>query len=757
MDRKEIREFSFGEFRLDADRRLLFRQGQAVALNSKTFDLLLTLVTSRGQVLTKNELLDRVWENQFVAENNLSVHIAALRKALGETKNDHRFIVTVPGKGYRFVGELNGAADHEMVVERHRFQRIVVEGIQVQVPDQANGGEADETITLTPTPRASRILAPPAARSPRPYLVSLLVLVVALAAMGGVYALSRRWTNRPAASMPFVQHRIRQLTTNGKAGNAALSPDGKLFAYTVDELGQKSLWLGFVDGGNQIRLREPAEATIRSLTFSPDNRDLYFLLRDEKTPQTSLFRIPAKGGVEMKVRAGIDDFALAPDGMRIAYGRTDKIAKQDSLVVGRIDNSEEQVAATFPQDRSFDSGTISWSPDGRHLAVILAEESRGIGNRLAILDAATGNIDKVAHQGFLQITKTAWLREGSGLILTAAELPTSSSVPQYRLFRVAYPGGQTQELTTDRSNYGASWHNDAGVSLSLAEAADLIVTVEHRQLANIWIAPAQDLSRAKQITFSSFGKYDGLWGLDWTPDGSLIYTTSDTQSQFLATVKSDGSGARDLTGPGHFDSVLTISADGRYVLFHSNRGSAIDIWRMDRDGANLKQLTFGGQGYHPAPSPDGRWVYYKSLLDGSGALFRVPMDGGEPERVTEGAAWWTSFSPDGRYFAASYMTDQVRLAIFSAKTNELIKQFELPKNGTLYMGSRWTPDSKAVTFRDKNYGYWIQPIDGGEPRRLEGLPKERLYNFSWSRDGRWIAFVRGPEIRDVVLIENVAQ
>lgn len=172
-------------------------------------------------------------------------------------------------------------------------------------------------------------------------------------------------------------------------------------------------------------------------------------------------------------------------------------------------------------------------------------------------------------------------------------------------------GGQLSEVTTDRSNYGASWHNDAGVTLSLAAAADKLLGVEHRQLANVWIAPADDLTRARQVTFGSFGKYDGLWGLDWTPEGGLIYTTSDTQSQFLATMDADGNGQKPLTAAGFIDSVLTVSNDGRHVVFHSNRtgsGNDFDIWRMDPDGGNAKQLTFGGKAFQPAPSPDSQWV-----------------------------------------------------------------------------------------------------------------------------------------------------
>src|SRR5688572_19880343 len=95
--------FSFGDFEIDGYRRLLLKHGQPVTLKSKTFDLLLTLVQNHGQLLTKDDLLSRVWEDQFVEENNLTVHMAAIRKALGETKGDRQFIVTVPGKGYRFV------------------------------------------------------------------------------------------------------------------------------------------------------------------------------------------------------------------------------------------------------------------------------------------------------------------------------------------------------------------------------------------------------------------------------------------------------------------------------------------------------------------------------------------------------------------------------------------------------------------------------------------------------------------------------
>lgn len=98
--------YDFGNFRLDAVKRLLLRDGEVVLLKSKDFDLLSALVERAGKVLEKDDLLKLVWPGSFVEESNLSVHIFALRRALGETPEDHNFIVTVPGRGYSFVAEV---------------------------------------------------------------------------------------------------------------------------------------------------------------------------------------------------------------------------------------------------------------------------------------------------------------------------------------------------------------------------------------------------------------------------------------------------------------------------------------------------------------------------------------------------------------------------------------------------------------------------------------------------------------------------
>jgi DNA-binding winged helix-turn-helix (wHTH) protein/TolB-like protein len=95
--------YEFGQFRLDARARQLHRSGVPVQLTAKAVDTLLVLLENHGDVIAKSDLMDRVWGETAVEENNLTQQISALRKAFGEKASDHKFIVTVPGRGYSFV------------------------------------------------------------------------------------------------------------------------------------------------------------------------------------------------------------------------------------------------------------------------------------------------------------------------------------------------------------------------------------------------------------------------------------------------------------------------------------------------------------------------------------------------------------------------------------------------------------------------------------------------------------------------------
>src|ERR1700723_1235474 len=110
------RIFQFGEFQLDARARSLRRDKVTVLLNSRAFDVLLYFVQNPGKVLTREELLKKVWAEAFVDENSLAQSISALRRALDERPGDNSYIVPVPGRGYQFVSAVTVVAPESLSV-----------------------------------------------------------------------------------------------------------------------------------------------------------------------------------------------------------------------------------------------------------------------------------------------------------------------------------------------------------------------------------------------------------------------------------------------------------------------------------------------------------------------------------------------------------------------------------------------------------------------------------------------------------------
>src|SRR5262245_57518861 len=126
-DNSEKVFYEFGPFVLDADERLLFRAGEVIPLRPKVFNLLLALVEHSGHILSKDELMNLVWADAVVEEGSLTRNISALRKALGESSDEYRFIETIPWRGYRFVGTVRRfERGSGLILEEYSAARIVI-------------------------------------------------------------------------------------------------------------------------------------------------------------------------------------------------------------------------------------------------------------------------------------------------------------------------------------------------------------------------------------------------------------------------------------------------------------------------------------------------------------------------------------------------------------------------------------------------------------------------------------------------------
>jgi dipeptidyl aminopeptidase/acylaminoacyl peptidase len=116
----------------------------------------------------------------------------------------------------------------------------------------------------------------------------------------------------------------------------------------------------------------------------------------------------------------------------------------------------------------------------------------------------------------------------------------------------------------------------------------------------------------------------------------------------------NGTGQKQLTANVGNNSRPSVSPDGRYIVFASDRTGFNHIWRIDIDGSNARQLTNGNGEFNPECSPTGQWVVYQGWLSGKTGLSKVPIEGGETVLLVDKATGGVAISPDGNWIATAY-------------------------------------------------------------------------------------------------------
>jgi Tol biopolymer transport system component len=185
----------------------------------------------------------------------------------------------------------------------------------------------------------------------------------------------------------------------------------------------------------------------------------------------------------------------------------------------------------------------------------------------------------------------------------------------------------------------------------------------------------------------------------------------------------------------------------------------LNLWRVNADGTGLTQLTDLAMATDPQCSPDGKWVIFSALENGSSwSAWRVPLEGGQAERCVDGYARSAIISPDGQFLAYLVAEGQetiTKIIVRPYAGGAPIKTLVLPS--TYYSSLTWTPDGKGFTFSDNRSGnseIYYQALSGGEPRKLTDFNSQRIFSLAWSPDGKQLAFSRGQRTSDVVRISN---
>ncbi|HEX8652674.1 MAG TPA: winged helix-turn-helix domain-containing protein [Pyrinomonadaceae bacterium] len=757
--------YEFGPFRIDTVKRRLLREDEPVPLKPKAFETLLVLIEHSGQVMEKEELMKRLWPDSFVEEANLSVNISALRKALGESPQEHRYIVTIPGRGYCFVASVKESSeqDTELILsERTRSQIIIeeeeasVEGYRAQ-PDVSRDASVVATEGRKAPEAAAHLTA--SAGSLRPgHLDNKLHsyrngmrLAVAVLIVGAIAValLAYLITNRKGSSDAFRNVKLTRLTTTGRAINASISPDGKYIAYVIAEAGRQSLWIKQVATASSIQIIPAVNAHYTGLTFTNDGDFIYYV-RSEQGPGV-LYRIPVLGGTSIRLQEDVDSpVTFSPDGARMAFVRGYPDRNETSLIAANSDGTGEQKLVALKAPTSvFNVGVRpAWSPDEKSIACSVKNiDDKGEYQNVLEVQVGGGATRPLTSRRWQRVGRMAWVSGGKGLVMVASADEGSTLYRQ--IWYLALPEGAARKITNDLNDYE---------DLSLTADSRTLVTVQSDQQANLWIAPVQGTGPATQITS---GNYDGLNGLSWTPQGEVVYTTRTLDNQDLWITSPQGNNQRQLTAGAGMNRQPSVTPDGRYVVYSSNRTGSEYIWRIDLDGSHPTQLTSGIGDHYPVCSPDGRWVVYRSYVFGPPNLWKVSIDGGEPVRLTYEISGRHDLSPQDGLIAFYYRKlalSPIELATLPLDGQEQQHPVNVP--GFQYHPGpiHWTSDGRALTYietRDGVSNIWSQTLDSGPAKQLTDFKTDEIFWFDWSRDGRWLVCARGAVTRDVIIISDL--
>lgn len=720
----ETQRLEFGEFFLDLREKVLLRGGKRLAINPKTYQLLVTLIENHGHLVEKEQLMQALWADSFVEDGNLAFTVSLLRKTLGDDTQNPRYIETVPRRGYRFIAEVRETAD----------------------------GNGSAKNSATPVERK-------AASSPkikRIFLTAAALLLLSVFVSGLWY--SRNRNTDVEAPILLAGFNSEKLSTDGNVGSAVISPDGTNVIYASGFKVRQSIWLRQLESSNNVQIIPPSENFYFGMEVSPDGQTLYFA-RVQQNPedgqQADIYRIPILGGVPTKIVSQAQgSISLSDDGGKISFIRCPYLDNDYcSLWIANSDGKNEKQILSRP--RPIRIGTMKFSPDGKTIAFAFGQ-SRNWANEfsLAEVDIESGVEREITPEKFFNIKRLAWLPNQRGLLLAARKHPDNN----FRIWQVSTVTGAIAALTHDSDDYAAlSLSRDGGVLVATKNRADFRLNVYQAD------SPA---SQPRVLTEASTAGF--------AANGKIIFSSAMTGNHEVWSINPDGSEQRQLTTNPAMDLYGTTSLDNKFVFFDSNRSGESQVWRMDADGSNQIQITHKVGGFPHSVSPDGNWLYYMSAKDRK--LMRVPTNGGEEELVLDKPSDNFAFSVlDKRRFQFALSPDASQVAIAESRNSRTvmtivslsdkrtIKIFNLPNEKSDIVQSAWSPDGKSLFYvspddNHENYVIWQQPLDGKPPIQIAHLGPDELRgvkSFAISPDGKSFAVIQGSWKHDAVLLRGL--
>jgi len=571
------------------------------------------------------------------------------------------------------------------------------------------------------------------------------VLAVLAVAGYGVYSLLH---GKP--HVPFQKFTITQITDNGNSVRAAISPDSKYLLVVVEDKGKQSLSLRNIPSNSDTQVIGPEITAYRNLLFSPDGNFIYFRKATDATRTSyNLYRAPVLGGTPQVIVRDVDfGITFSPEGKSFAFVRRNspEVGKYQLLMANADGTNQKMIASGPASEVPF---SPSWSPNGKQIATAMwvgTREAAGV----HIFDIASGKKWRMPGREAMQVLELAWMPDGSGVVVNYAGSDTGYMREQIG-FRAT--SGDFHAITQDTSSYQ---------TLTISPDGKTLATVQEKGRESLYLLPADGVAGSSLNSVLPPDK--DLIDFAWVDEGELLISDGTK----LLRGSADGKRRRMiLEDPGALVVGPRSCGGGRYVvLAWAGHVDGKNIWRVDGDGSNPKQLTHDRHAGTPICSPDGRWVYFRNE-EAPLAIERVPIEGGTPE-VTSASlvpnsvnVEGFSLSPDGKLLAFSLTrrdTHKIQIALVSLGENGggATSRF-LDADPRLSDHPEFTPDGKAVVYAILESGVenlWLQPINGTPGHKFTNFQTDVFSRYQYSPDGKTLGVLRYHSESDVVLLRD---